>query len=328
MRLVIMVSVTIGLAITAWAQNGQPRRPLTPNISTEEFLTNRPSNAPTSMLGGEYRIGRDDLIEVSVFDAPDLASSGRVSASGSISLNLVGVVEASGKTTHELERAIEDVLRKKYINDPHVTVFIREYASQPVSVVGAVKMPGIYQIKGQKFLLDMLATAQGLDQTNAGNTIQVIRRNGDSTDAAQTIVISAEELFQNGKTELNIPIQAGDVINVLQAGSIFVVGEVVRPGEFPLRQGRNVTAGQAVALGAGFSKEARRDGCKIIRIHNDGTKEEIAVNVAKILDGSLNDVALLPNDILFVPSNKIKAGLTKTLDTTIAVVAGRLIYRF
>jgi polysaccharide export outer membrane protein len=320
-------SLILGLAVTVAAQNGQQRR-LSPSLPTnEEFFTNSPSNAPASLQGGEYRIGRDDLIDIAVFDAPDLASSGRVSATGFVTLPLVGVVEAAGKTTQELEKTIEVVLKEKYINDPHVTVFIREYASQPVSIVGAVKMPGIYQIKGQKFLLDMLATAQGLDQTMAGKTIQVIRRKGDTAENAETITISSEDLFQNGRTELNIPIQAGDTINVLRASSIYIVGEVIQPGEVPLTQGKNLTAGTAIALGRGFTREAKRSECKIIRIHSDATKEEIPVNVAKILDGSLNDVPLLPNDILFVPSNKVKTGLMKTLDTTIAVVSGRLIYR-
>src|SRR5262249_33920639 len=160
------------------------------------------------------------------------------------------------------------------INEPHVTVFVREYASQPVSVIGAVKLPGIYQIKGQKFLLDMLAMAQGLDQ-NAGKTIQVIRKQADSTDVSETITVSSEDLFQNGKTELNIAIKAGDVINVLQAGSIFVVGEVMRPGEFVLRQGKDISASQAVALGGGFAKEAKKQECLIVRLHRDGSKEEI-----------------------------------------------------
>ena len=312
------------------AQTAQPQnvRPGAVIIPTDEFLPNKPSNTPTSSAGGEYRIGRDDLIDVSVFGAPEMNSSGRVSASGAISLPLVGLVDAVGKTPQELAKGIEDVLKQQYLNDPHVTVFVREYASQPVSIVGAVRVPGIYQIKGQKFLLDMLATAQGLDQGMAGKSIQVIRRKGDSAADAETITISSEDLFQNGKTELNIPIQAGDTINVLRAASIFIVGEVVQPGEVSLTQGKNLTAGTAIALGRGFTREAKRSECKIIRIHSDATKEEIPVNVAKILDGSLNDVPLLPNDILFVPSNKVKTGLMKTLDTTIAVVSGRLIYRF
>ena len=280
------------------------------------------------MKGQEYTIGKDDLLDVTVFEIPELNATPRVTASGSISLPLLGSVEAAGNTPQQLERKIEDGLTGKYVNDPHVTVFVREYASQPVSVIGAVRVPGIYQIKGQKFLLDMLAMAQGLDQNAAGNTIQVLRRPSNTDETPQALTISTEELFQNGKTELNVPIEAGDVINVLQAGSIFVVGEVVRPGEFVLRQGKDITTSQAIALGGGFSKEAKKQECQIIRLHQDGSKEEIPVNIGKILDGSLTDVKLMPNDILFVPANKVKAGMMRVLETTIATMSNRMVYRY
>jgi polysaccharide export outer membrane protein len=294
----------------------------------EDFNSNRPSTAPTSLGGEEYRVGRDDLLEVNVFEVPEMGSTSRVSASGKISLPLLGPIEVIDHTPEELERTIEDALKMHYINDPHVTVFVREYASQPVSVIGAVKIPGIYQIKGQKYLLDMLAMAQGLDQMTVGRTIQIMRRQASGGDQPVTITVSTEELFQNGKTELNIPIQAGDVINVLQSGTIFVIGEVIRPGEFVLRQGKDVTAAQAVALGGGFTKEAKKQDCVVIRLHQDGSKEEIPVNVGKILEGSLRDIPLLPNDILFVPANKVKIGLMRVLDTTIATMSARVIYRF
>jgi len=311
--------------VMAYAQ-AQQRVIVLPTPS-EDFIANRPSNVPTSARGEEYRIGPDDLIEISVFEVPDLTTTARVSATGVISMPLIGAVDAVGMTTREVGAAIEEALKLKYLNDPHVTVFVREYAAQPVSVIGSVKVPGIYQMKGQKSLLDMLAMAQGLD-INAGKTIQVMRRvNSDSLER-QTISISTQDLFEDGKTEFDIAIQAGDVINVLTAGSIFLVGEVLKPGEYVLRQGRDIKASQAVSLGGGFSKEAKRDKCLIIRLHRDGTKEEIPVNITKILDGSLEDVELSPNDILFVPANKVKAGLMRALDTTIFTLSGRVIYRF
>jgi polysaccharide biosynthesis/export protein len=329
----LSVFATLLLSLSVWAQKPTvPNQPsqVTPPRLVPEFNSNGQSTTPTSLAGEEYRIGRDDLIEVNVFEVPELGSITRVGASGNISLPLLGTIEAANHTSHELERLIEQVLKAKYINDPHVTVQVREYASQPVSVIGAVKAPGIYQIKGQKRLLDMLAMAQGLDQTNAGKNIQILRRQSKETDGTnepQTITIPTEELFQSGKTELNISIQAGDVINVLQAGSVFVIGEVTRPGEYVVRQGKDITAAQALALGGGFSKEAKKRQCLIIRIHRDGSKEEIPVNVAKILDGSLKDVPMMPNDILFVPANKVKSGLLRALDTTIAAMTARVAYR-
>jgi polysaccharide export outer membrane protein len=332
MKIIYAILITIlSLPFSAWGQVpntfGRTQQP-TVFFPQEEFNANRPSTTPTSLAGQEYRIGRDDLIEVSVFEVPGLGTVSRVTANGKISLPLMGPVEVADHTVQEIEQTIEEALRDAYINDPHVTVFIREYASQPVSVIGAVRVPGIYQIKGQKKLLDMLALAQGLDQTGAGKSIQVLRHDSDAPEESRTITISTEDLFQNGKSELNIPIQPGDVINVLQSGSVFVIGEVMRPGEFVLRQGKDITAAQAVALGGGFSREAKKQDCMIIRIHRDGSKEELPVNIGKILEGSLRDVPLLPNDILFVPANKVKVGLMRVLDTTIATLSARVIYRF
>jgi polysaccharide export outer membrane protein len=291
------------------------------------------TSSPTSLAGEEYQIGRDDLVEITVFEAQDLGATSRVSASGMLTLPLIGPVKAEGQTTEQLARAIENQLRQKYVNDPHVSVFVRDYASQPVSILGAVKAPGIYQLKGQKFLLDMLAMAQGLD-ASAGKTIQVMRRSSDAASPTDpngavqtdTINIDVTDLFQNGKTDLNIRINAGDVINVQPALSVFVVGEFVRPGEFPLHYGKPITVAQAVALGGGFSRDAKKAAGSIIRYHADKTKEEIPVNIEKILDGSADDIPLMANDILFVPSSKVKTGLSRALDSALSIAVGRAIY--
>jgi polysaccharide export outer membrane protein len=318
-------------------QSPLPRRPdsVWPQ---EEFANNTPSNTPSSKSGVEYRIGKDDLIEVTVFEDPTLNTASRVTASGTISLNLLGSIAVAGNTPQEVESLIENALKEKYINDPHATVFVREYASQPVSIMGAVKKPGIYQIKGQKSLLDMIAMAEGIDSLVAGKTIQILRHNAlpdeDATSAtgSRTIMIDTEELFDNGKTELNIPIMSGDVINVVRAGSIFVVGEVIHPNEFVLREGKNITVTQAIALANGTTKDAKKSACVIMRYHRnsgkegDVSKEEIHIDYEKILTASSNDVTLLPNDILFVPANKVKSTLNRALESTITVAMGRLIY--
>ena len=303
------------------------QRPAAPSpLLQDDFITNRPSNTPTSSAGQDYRIGKDDLIEVSVFEAPELGGASRVTATGAVTLPLVGAVDAAGHTVREVEEAVEQALKEKYVNDPHVTVFLREYASQPVSMVGAVRGPGIYQIKGEKSLLDMLAMAQGLDG-EAGNTIQIIRAKSPGSDEpGETVSVNAQDLMENGKTELNVPIHSGDTINVLRAGSVFVVGEVIRPNEFVLRNGKNVTLTQAIALANGFTKDAKRENCTVIRYHKDGSKEEIKADAAKILRGQANDVTMLPNDILFVPAAKLKPAALRALDSTIAVATGRLIY--
>ena len=195
-----------------------------------------------------------------------------------------------------------------------------------------MKTPGIYQVKGQKRLLDMLSIAHGL-AANPGSTIQVIRVSGARPVGSDNLAtppgmvsINIEELLEQGKTELNIPIYAGDVINVLQAGSIFVIGETNDPGEKVLRNGRNVTVTQAVALAGGFAADARKDDSVIIRVHRDGSREEISLgDPNKMLSGEVPDVAMLPNDILWIPPNKAKPVLRRVLDTTLGVVTSMLI---
>jgi polysaccharide biosynthesis/export protein len=318
------------ISALCWGQSQRP--PFAPPLSQDDFISNRPSNSPTSVGGQEYQIGRDDLIEVSVFEDKELNGTSRVTGSGTISIPLLGPIEALGHTPQEVERSIEEALKAKWLNEAHVTVFVREYASQPVSVVGAVRVPSIYQIKGQKSLLDVLAMAQGLDP-EAGNTIQVIRAKRPSNDiedqeskAAELISINIQDLAENGKTELNIPIYAGDTVNVLRAGSIFVQGEVTRPNEFVLRNGKNVTVAQAIALANGFTKDAKKADCVVIRYHRDGTKEEIHADANKILRNQAIDPVMLPNDILFVPANKVKPMMMRALDSTITVAMARVIY--
>jgi polysaccharide export outer membrane protein len=304
--------------------------PVPPQVA--DVLDNGSPTRP-SLQRSEYHVGQDDLLEIVVFEIPELGITTRVAASGHVSLPLIGPVQVSGMTTQELATEVEESLRANYIRDPHVTVLIREYASQPVPILGAVNAPGIYQMKGQKRLLEMLSMAQGLNE-EPGSTIQVIRAPSGSPSEdgtvppSESISISIEELLEQGKTELNIPIYAGDVINVLQAGSVFVVGEALAPGQKVLRNGRNVTVTQAVALAGGFTLDARRDESLIIRVHLDGSREEIPVGDAnKILRGEVPDVVMLPNDILWVPPNKAKPILRRVLDTTIGVVTGLLVLR-
>jgi len=325
--IVVLIVVT---SLVAWGQAPVPSVEL-------------PSQPDGTLLGipsfpdlpiPEYRVGTDDLLDITVFEIPELASTARVSAAGYISMPLLGPVEATGLTPQELAVKIEDSLRANYVNDPHVTVFIREYASQPVSIVGAVEKPDIYQIKGQKSLMEMMALAGGL-RADAGSTIQVIRRGpaagppnpGESaSNATQTISISVEDLFEGGQTELNVPVYAGDTINVLIAGAIFVMGEVIRPDQFVLRNGRNVTVTQAIALGGGLSPDAKASETLIYRPRLDGTREEIPIDAEKLLDGDIADITMRPYDILFVPSSKLKPALRRALDTTIAIASGFLIY--
>jgi polysaccharide export outer membrane protein len=310
-------------AVVCFGQN--PRNPV---VATDDYSSNKPSNSPTSFGGSDYRIGSDDQLDIDVFEIMELAATPRVSASGTISLKFIGNFTAGGLTPQELERAIEkSLIEMKLINEPHVTVSVREYASQPVSIMGAVRKPDIYQIKGQKTLFTMISQAGGLDLNTAGSMIQVFRGSKGSASQREVITIDIQD-FERGNAALDIPIYANDTINVQTAGSVFVLGEVIHPDEFVLRNGINISVLKALTKGGGPSREAKKNASLIIRVHQDGSREEIPVDLDKIAQGKAHDIELMPNDILFVPPNKVKAALNKTLESTIGVVSNRLIYRF
>jgi len=125
----------------------------------------------------EYLIGSEDVLDINVFEAPEMNRDVRVSASGEISLPLLGAVAAAGFTPRELETSLEELLHQKYMKDPHVSVFVRDMQSHPVSVMGAVRKPGIFQIRGNKTLLEILSLAEGLAD-DAGEDVIILRRAG------------------------------------------------------------------------------------------------------------------------------------------------------
>ena len=159
-----------------------------------------PTPVPPPSKNADYLIGTDDLLNIDVFEFEDLSTSTRVTGRGFISLPLLNTVDAAGRTPGELENDIEEALRDGlFINDPQVTVFVEESSSQPVNMIGAVQDPGVYQMQGTRYLLDMLAMAGGLREEGAGRYVQIIRRPADdATDRmSQNIRIDLEALLSN-----------------------------------------------------------------------------------------------------------------------------------
>jgi polysaccharide export outer membrane protein len=269
-----------------------------------------------------YHIGPEDRIEVRVFGAERLSGAFTVSEDGSLSLPLLGPVPAAGYTPTELERALEERLRATYMRDPHVTVQVSEMRSQAVSVMGAVRRPGIYQVAGSTTLLELLSLAEGLTP-EAGGTAWVLR--GDArtyhrgaagsgsaplgaTLPAQDSVVEVDliALVEKGDASANVRIQPGDIVQVIPAGMVYVVGEVLRPGGYALAGGHPLTVLQALALAQGLSRTAAADRSLIVRTGEDGSRQEIPVNLGDVLDGSLPPPLLSAQDVLFVPNNQTK----------------------
>ncbi len=256
----------------------------------------------------DYKIGADDLLEIDVFQADDLKTTARVSSQGFIGMPLIGDVKAKGLTPLQLEQEISSKL-EKYLQEPRVSVSVKEYKSQRIAVIGAVASPQVYSVTGQRYLLDMLTMAGGLK--DAGDICYVLRPADSQIKGAakpETIVINLSELLQKGDFSLNIPVFGGDVINVAKAGSIFVDGAVNRAGAFPFQP--KTTLRQAIIIAGGLKFEADPADVKLLRDKGDGSREVFSINYEDICDGKSDDVQLKENDIVVVGSNGFRSFLS------------------
>lgn len=259
---------------------------------------------------GDYRIGPGDLLRISVFQVSELDATARVSQRGRIILPLTGSVKAAGETTAGLASVIARKLGI-YLENPVVTVFVKEYRSRTITVLGAVNKPRVFAVAGRKYLLDMLSMAGGLTQ-DASNICIVRRRTPRGTEVMR---INLKDLLTRGRADLNIPLFSGDIVNVPPAGRFFVDGAVREPGAYKL-QGKT-TLTQAISMARGLDFEAE----KKIRIYRDagrGRRKLIFANYDSILDGKSPDVCLRNKDVVIVPKNGLKAvigGLRGTVFT-------------
>jgi polysaccharide export outer membrane protein len=293
----------------------------------EQPSQNEPFNQSLVMMAaqaddGDYRIGAQDLLEVTLFDiedhdgAPRVVAT-RVSNSGYVALPNIGMVHAEGLTTLEFEEQLKEKF-KRYIHDPQLSVFIREYHGYEVSVVGYVEHPGVFQLQGRKTLVEALALAGGLND-DAGRSVRLMR----STDeGVMTDLIDLEKLAENGDPALNPALLPGDVINVPRAGVFYVEGMVNKPGAYPLVQ--DTTVSQALATAGGPDvKTARAGGTTLYRKLDSGDRVAIDVDLSGISAGKSEDFLVREDDLIVVPVS----GPKFLLDSMIGLVRVGLNYR-
>jgi polysaccharide biosynthesis/export protein len=267
-------------------------------------LTTAALQTPTA--SPDYRLGPDDFLQITIYNVPG-GESGvtpretdvRVSQEGKITLPLLGDVAVAGLTTSGLE----ELLRQgydRYLHKPQIGVMVREYRSQPVTVTGAVRTPGVYQLTGPKTLVDLLSMAGGVNE-QAGGQVHVYRQ---GPEGRQTSVIDLLVLARN-PAMVNMPVQAGDVINVQQAGMFFVDGAVARSGSYPLQHPYTLT--QALAVAGGVNRElASYSDIAIYRRRNGIEAEIIPVDLSAIWDGKASDPRIEADDVIVVPISTAK----------------------
>ncbi|MFP5213369.1 MAG: polysaccharide biosynthesis/export family protein [Acidobacteriota bacterium] len=247
-------------------------------------------------------IGEGDRIQVTVFEAPELKTETRVGARGFATLPLIGQVGLKGLTVREAEQKIEDTYRQKFLQDPHVGVFVLEQVSGRITLLGALRKSGTFPYLSRQRLLDVLALSEGLSD-KAGRTVQV-RRAGEDNAPPSTYIIDLDELIKNGKAELNLEIKGGDVIYVPEAGVIYVDGAVRKPGNISITQRMSVQ--EAIVAAGGLSKIANEGNIKLVRTDVNGKREIVQVSMADIEKGGAQSLLVKDRDVIFVEANAVE----------------------
>jgi polysaccharide biosynthesis/export protein len=283
-----------------------------------------------------YVLGTDDRIIVRVVDMEEFTLDPvRVDAEGYISLPVLGDIESAGKTVRQLDRELTELLKKDLLN-PQVTVTVAEFRSHPVSVFGAVERPGVVQLGGPKTLWEAISEAGGLKH-EVGKTIRVTRRRDqgelplpnaalDPTGDYQTAVVEVASVLDMATPAENITLRPHDVVLVSRADVIYVVGDVQQPGGFVTKGG--ISSLEALTMAGGFMPHAAGRKASVLRLQDrTNQRRVIPVDLKAILEGRGEDIALKPDDILYVPHSGWKAFTEKTLTAAISIASGIAIYR-
>ena len=249
-----------------------------------------------------YRVGPGDLLELKVFEVDQLSQIVRVSEDGSITLPLVGRVVVEGLTQDGVVQKLTGLLSAKYVKNPQVTNFIKEYKNQQVAVIGAVEKAGSYELVGRKNLLQIISMAGGFSES-AGNEVFILREKSDGK--TETIAVDLKELLVNGNQALNVPIEPNDVINVPVDREIrvFVMGRVNRPGAVKARLSEGMTLLQAIADAGGLAEGAKESAVLITRKDKSGKEQKLKVNLKDVIKGKRKDLVLQEGDVIYVPES-------------------------
>ncbi len=239
----------------------------------------------------DYLVGAGDVIKISVYDNPDLSSVCRISTDGSIQFPLVGTVPLAGLTIEGVTRQIEQLLADGYLVNPQVSVFIEEYRSKKVVIIGHVANPGVYELRGQTHLLELISMAGGLRE-NAGDQVTINRKETADGQQQKVLRINLQALLSSGDPSLNPQILDQDSVFIDKAGMFYVTGEVEKPASYKFEEGTTVL--KAISMSGGFTKIAAKNRVRIVRII-DG-KEQLLEKVSM-------QEPLLPDDVIVVPES-------------------------
>ncbi len=283
-----------------------------------------------------YILGPDDQIVVRVLDIEETTDKPiRLDLSGDVDLPFVGLVHAGGLSTRQLKQALAEKYAR-FVKNPQITVSVAEFRSQPVSVLGEVAKPGVHQLEGNKTLYEVLSLAGGL-KPEAGYSVKITRRKEwgplplprailDSTGNFNVGSVDIRSILEATHPEANIVIKPDDIISVPRARLVYVSGAVRKAGGFVMGDQEKISVLKVMALAEGLDRYATPQNAHIVR-QGEGGREDIQLDLKKILDGKQKDVEMRPEDILFIPVSGTKGAVIRTLEAAIQMGTGVAIYR-
>jgi polysaccharide export outer membrane protein len=241
--------------------------------------------------GSDYLVGPGDVLKVTVYDHPDLGSTVRVNNDGTINFPLVGTLQIEGISVSQVSEQVANALANGYIVNPQVAVFVEEFRSRKVIVMGQVKNPGLYELRGPTSLLELISQAGGLTP-DAGETVNITRGTNSADGQEQLLMVDLKTLTQGGDNANDVAILDGDSVFITLAGNVYVTGEVKRPNSYKFERGTSVI--KAITMAGGFTELAAKGRVKIIR--KSGGAESMLTNVPM-------HMLVLPEDVIVVPES-------------------------
>lgn len=235
----------------------------------------------------EYKAGVGDVLRITIYDNEDLDTVARVSGDGMVSISLIGRVKVAGLTSNQIADKIEKKLSAGYIINPQVTVFVEEYRSKKVSILGMIRNPGLYELSGPTTLLELISTAGGLTD-EAGNKA-TIQKGGKQTNVK---TIDLEALLEKGDLNQNVQVNDKDSIFIGRAGTCYVTGEVNQPDSYVIE--KDATVLKMITKAGGFTGIASKSKVKLIRVIN-GEK--------KFVKNVTMDTKVVADDVIVVPES-------------------------
>ncbi len=303
------VTLFLAAALAGLVSAQKPQLP--GQVSVGPTSSNAPGDLPIE------RIGSNDLLGITVYDAPEQTRTVRVDANGEIRLPMLRKpIKAAGLYPADLEAAVSGALIEEHVLvDPVVTVTIAEFRSRPIGVVGAVRNPVTFQASGSVTLLDAISQAGGLTE-NAGPEILVSQKPEGSETSQPDLVrrIAVRGLIDAVDPALNLVLHGGEEVRVPEAGKFYVLGNVHRPGAFPITDGSQSTVLKALALAEGLDHYSGHIAYVYRSDSSKGGKQQLPIELKKIMDRKSPDVPLLANDILYVPEATGRKNALTALD--------------